>query len=111
MGDSLEHVMIRAFDCPDAWYQTLHEIWKKGDDFTVGYGSECTNTKKLSISLEIRNPEIRPIVHEKAPCDMNYINLYALRYLWSNEKEEEIYTYGSRLRENPALYILFLSYL
>jgi thymidylate synthase len=91
--------MIRAFDCPDAWYQTLREIWVKGEEFTVGYGSECTFTKKLSVSVEITNPEIRPLIHEKAPCDMDYINLYALRYLWSNEKDDETYTYGSRLRE------------
>jgi thymidylate synthase len=91
---------IRAFDIPDAWYKTLEEIWKKGDHFRVGYGSESTWTKKLNLTIEITNPESRPLVAEKAPCDMKYINSYALQYLWAGFREEgETYTYGSRLRE------------
>lgn len=40
------------------------------------------------------------MIAEKAPCDMKYINPYALQYLWADVKEEdEIYTYGSRLRD------------
>lgn len=90
---------IEAFDCPDAWYKTLQEIWNKGELFKIGYGSECTNTKKLSITIEIKHPENRPLVDEKAPCDMKYVQWYALKYLWSDEIEEETYTYGSRLRK------------
>jgi len=94
----MKYSNIQAFDCPDAWYRTLVEIWTKGDLYTVRYGSECSLTKKLNLSIEIRNPENRPLVGDKAPCDMKYVQWYALRYLWSGEKEEESYTYGSRLR-------------
>jgi thymidylate synthase len=91
---------VKAFDIPGAWYRTLEEIWRHGDDFPVGYGSEITMTRKLNVSIEITNPESRPLVAEKAPCDMKYVNSYALQYLWAGIKEEgETYTYGSRLRE------------
>jgi thymidylate synthase len=30
---------------------------------------------------------------------MQYVNWYALKYLWSGEIEEETYTYGSRMRD------------
>ena len=66
----------------------------------MGYGSEVTMTRKLNLSIEVTNPESRPLVAEKAPCDMKYVNWYALQYLWAGVKEEgETYTYGSRLRE------------
>ena len=45
--------MIKAFDCPDAWYKVLNEIWYNGDRFEVGYGSEASETKKLNLSIEI----------------------------------------------------------
>jgi thymidylate synthase len=99
-GDFLKYVTIRAFDCPDAWFKTLHAIWFDGDTFHVHYGPECGRTKKLNISVEITHPELRPLVDGKAPCDTKYVQWYALRYLWSGLKEEgETYTYGSRLRE------------
>ncbi len=96
----MKYATVEAFDIPGAWYRTLEEIWRNGDDFAVGYGSEVTMTKKLNLSIRITNPETRPLVAEKAPCDMKYINSYALQYLWAGIKEEgETYTYASRLRE------------
>jgi thymidylate synthase len=96
----MKHVTISAFDCPDAWFKTLKNIWNEGDVFQVGYGSEETETKKLNLTLEITYPENRPLVSDKAPCDMKYVQWYALRYLWCGEgKQDETYTYGSRLRE------------
>jgi len=95
----VKYVVIQAFDCPDAWYKVLHEIWHKGDTFEVGYGSERSKTKKLNLSIEITHPENRPLVDDRAPCDMKYVQWYALKYLWSGVIEEETYTYGSRLRE------------
>jgi thymidylate synthase len=95
----MKHVKIQAFDCPDAWYKTLAEIWKNGDTFEVKYGSECSLTKKLNVSIEILHPENRPLVDDKAPCDMKYVQWYALKYLWSGLIEDETYTYGSRLRK------------
>jgi thymidylate synthase len=96
---SLKHVKIHAFDCPDAWYKVLWEIWCNGETFEVGYGSELSKTKKLNISLEIDYPENRPLVDERAPCNIKYVQWYALKYLWSNAIEDETYTYGSRLRQ------------
>jgi thymidylate synthase len=96
----LKYVKITAWDCPDAWFKVLNEIWENGDIFHVRYGSEISETKKLNVSVEIQHPETRPLVHEKAPCDMKYVQQYALVYLWSGVKTpEETYTYGSRLRE------------
>jgi thymidylate synthase len=96
----MKHIKISAFDCPDAWFQALSHIWSEGDVFRVGYGSEETETKKLNLSIEISRPDNRPLVADKAPCDMKYIQWYALTYLWCGEgKQDETYTYGSRLRE------------
>jgi len=95
----MKHVKITAFDCPDAWFKTLYHIWNEGDDFDVLHGSEVSKTKKLNLTIEIFHPENRPLVSDKAPCDMKYIHGYALAYLWSGQKQEETYTYGSRLRE------------
>ncbi len=96
----MNHVKISAFDLPDAWFKTLRHIWNEGDIFRVGFGSEETETKKLNLSIEIAHPENRPLVSDKAPCDIKYIQGYALEYLWCGEKQEEPYTYGSRLN-NP----------
>jgi thymidylate synthase len=95
----VKHINITAFDCPDAWFQTLDRIWKEGDIFTVGFGSEETETKKLNFSIEITHPETRPLISEKAPCDFKYVQGYALEYLWCGEKQDEPYTYGSRLNK------------
>ena len=96
----MKHVRITAFDCPDGWFQVLNHIWSEGDLFKVGYGSEVTETKKLNLTMEITHPQNRPLVADKAPCDMKYIQWYALTYLWCGEgKQDETYTYGSRLRE------------
>jgi len=94
-----KHINILAFDCPDAWFKTLRQIWSEGDIFKVGFGSEETETKKLNLSLEITNPENRPLVSDKAPCDFKYVQGYALEYLWCGEKQDEPYTYGSRLND------------
>ena len=93
----MKHIKITAFDCPDAWFQALNHIWNEGDVFNVGYGSETTETKKLNLSIEISHPENRPLVSDKAPCDVKYVQGYALEYLWCGEKQDETYTYGSRL--------------
>ncbi len=96
----MKHVKIIAFDCPDAWYKALSAIWRDGDVFPVGFGSEETETKKLNISIEIAHPENKPLVSDKAPCDVKYVQGYALEYLWAGEKQgEEPYTYGSRLND------------
>jgi len=95
----MKHIKITAFDLPDAWYQVLKKIWEEGENFSVKYGSEVTDTKKLDITIEILHPENKPLVHEKAPCDMRYVMNYFMEYLWFGEKRpDETYTYSSRLR-------------
>jgi thymidylate synthase len=96
----MKHVKISAFDCPDAWFKTLSAIWREGDIFKVAFGSEETETRKLNLTIEISNPQNRPLVSDKAPCDFKYVQGYALEYLWCGEKQsEEPYTYGSRLND------------
>jgi thymidylate synthase len=95
----MKYVKISAFDCPDAWYKALEAIWTKGEIYEVCYGSEKAKTKKLNLSIEIIKPENRPLVGQKAPCDMKYVYWYALKYLWSDIVEDEKYTYGSRMRK------------
>jgi thymidylate synthase len=96
----MKHIKISAFDCTEAWVQMLDHLRTEGEDFKVGYGSEITETKKLNTTIEILHPENRPLLSDKAPCDMKYVQWYALTYLWCGEgKLDETYTYGSRLRE------------
>jgi len=90
---------IKAFDNGDAYRQILNRIWYEGDLFKVGYGSEETETKKLHVSIEIAHPENRPLIDDKAPCDMKYIQEYALTYLWCPDPMEASYTYGKRMHE------------
>lgn len=78
---------VTAFDIPDAWYKVLKAIWEKGEVFTVQYGSEISETKKLNIIIEIEHPETRPLIHEKASCDMKYVVNYFMEYLWFGEKK------------------------
>ena len=95
----MKHVKIIAFDLPDAWYQVLKKNWEEGEYFTVKYGSETTDTRKLDVTIEVLHPENKPLVHEKAPCDMRYVMNYFMEYLWFGEKKpDETYTYSSRLR-------------
>jgi thymidylate synthase len=99
-ANSMKHVKITAFDLPDAWFKTLNAIWHQGDTFKVGFGSEETETKKLNLTIEVTHPENRPLTSDKAPCDLKYVQGYALEYLWCGEKkEDETYTYGSRLND------------
>ena len=95
----MRYTVIKAFDCPDAWYKVLNKLWYNGERFEVGYGSEISVTKKLNVSIEITNPANRPLIDFMAPCDMKYVQWYALKYLWSGAIEDETYTYGSRMRK------------
>ena len=96
----MRYVKITAFDIPDAWYQVLKRIWEDGETFFVRYGSEMAETKKLDVTMEILHPENKPLVHDKAPCDMKYVMNYFMEYLWFGEKRpDETYTYSSRLRK------------
>jgi thymidylate synthase len=96
----MKHVKVVAFDCTDAWAKELSAIREHGDKFIVGYGSEQTETIKLNTTIEIEHPENRPLLPDKAPCDMKYLNEYFATYLWmpKDESNTSSYTYGDRLR-------------
>jgi thymidylate synthase len=94
----MKHVKITVFDCPAAYVRILNHIYNEGEDFFVGYGSEISRTKKLDVTIEIEHPENRPLISDKAPNDMKYVQGYALEYLWCGEKKPgETYTYSSRM--------------
>ncbi len=97
----MKYFSLNAFDIPEAWLMVVQKILEEGDDFKVGRGSEITTTKKISMGLEITNPEVRPLAHKEAPFTMKYVEQYALEYLFiGDKKKDEEYTYGERLR-NP----------
>ncbi len=96
----MKHFHTEAFDIPDAWVQVVKKIYDEGEIFNIERGSEITRTKKISLSLDIENPENRPLVHKNAPFSADYVEGYALEYLFVGEKHEgEEYTYGERLRK------------
>ncbi len=98
----MKHVKINAFNCADAWFKTIYTIRTQGEFFKVEHGSEETLTQKLNMTLEIEHPEIRPLIDDTAPTNIQYVNGYALSYLWLSQKEaldDSSYTYGGRLRE------------
>jgi len=96
----MKHILIKVFDLPSTWYQAVNLIYREGDMFRVEKGSETTLTKKLSVTLEIAHPEHRPLIDERAPCDIKYVEQVYLSYLFLPEKSpEESYTYGERLRK------------
>lgn len=95
----MKHVTIESFDIPDAWFKAVSTIWNQGEIFVVGHGSECTETKKLDVTIHISHPENLPYVADKAPTDMKHVQEYGLTYLYTSFKGDHPYTYGSRLRE------------
>jgi thymidylate synthase len=96
----MKHFQLSGFDIPSTYVRLLEEIYYRGDNFKVGYGSETTWTKKLSVDVEIAIPQNRPLIAPPAPNDVNYVQGYVLEYLWENCRTPyEHYTYASRMRE------------
>lgn len=87
---------IKARNIPDAWFRACKIILEEGDDFEVGRGSEETLTKKITVAIEVENPEERPLTHDKAP--VSNVEKYALEELFSPDSQSYDYTYGERLR-------------
>lgn len=99
----MKHENITAFNVPDAWRKCVSAILHRGDVFVVKQGSECTETKKLSLTVVIEHPEHLPLVDDKCiTTNAEKVGHYALEYLWSDSchyDDGEEYTYGSRLRD------------
>ncbi len=91
---------ISALNLPEAWFWAIKNVYEQGDEFSVEKGSELTLTRKLAVLIDVEHPEMRPLLHESAPCDLKYIENNYLSYLFEAErKPNESYTYGQRLRE------------
>ena len=88
---------IQSRTIPNLWFKVCNLILNEGRDFTVGRGSECTLTKKLSVAIEIVDPEERPLIHDKAP--VSNLEKYTLENLYSDDSYGYDYTYGERLRK------------
>ncbi|PCN50158.1 thymidylate synthase [Candidatus Geothermarchaeota archaeon ex4572_27] len=91
--------VVRALTLPDAWYEVLKLIEERGEEFRVERGSERARTRKVAALVYVERPELRPLIHERAPYSQSYIYQYYLEYLATGErKPDEPYTYGERLR-------------
>ncbi len=96
----MKHLYIQAVDLPLAWYSVLEALYEQGEEFVIERGSELTKTKKLSLTVQVEHPESRPLLHEKAPYSMDYVEEYAGNYLFLDTKPgDESYTYGERMRK------------
>lgn len=101
--------LIEAFDLPQLWYECIERILTNGYEYVVQRGSFAGKRRKeLDFALlHVKNPGNRPIIPEvpkdllglvPPPTDMEYVHSYLLGYLYTSEKkEQESYTYGSRL--------------
>jgi len=94
----VKYISLEVFDLPDAWFQSLYKCYTEGEIFIVDHGSETGETKTICLSLKVLHPNLKPLLHEKAPCDMNYITKQYLPYLITPTKQPgEDYTYGERM--------------
>ncbi|MEM4699547.1 MAG: thymidylate synthase [Candidatus Nezhaarchaeales archaeon] len=91
---------VSALTLPEAWVEVLKLILSSGVGFMVERGSERGWTKKVAATVYVERPELRPLIHERAPYDHTFIYRYYLEYLATGErKPDEPYTYGERLRK------------
>ena len=96
----MKHVNISAFDCPDAWFKTLNNLELKGTSSKLATAQRKPKPKNSTHNGN-HPPRKPPLVSDKAPCDMKYVQWYALDLFVVRRrgKQDETYTYGSGLRE------------
>lgn len=103
----LNPIFLTARDLSDAWFQAVDACLEHGRVWTVEKGSyEGQKRWELDhITIHIKYPGTRPLVpempthlsHIPPPTTMEYVEEY-LPYLMTDDiKENEQYTYGSRL--------------
>ena len=91
---------VSALSLPDAWIEVLKLIRSRGVEFKVERGSERARTRKVAALIHVEHPELRPLIHERAPYTLSYIYQYYLEYVATGERKPgEAYTYGERLRK------------
>jgi thymidylate synthase len=97
---------IEARDLPDAWFQTIHRVLKKGYTYTIDRGS-YEGQKRLEFdytTINIKHPGVRPLLPDippslgiPNPVKEGYLEKY-LPYLMTSVKQPgEDYTYGQDL--------------
>jgi thymidylate synthase len=103
----LKPIYLKARDLPDAWFQAVDACLEHGRQWTVEEGS-YEGQKRWELdhtTIHIQHPGTRPLVpempahlaHIPPPATMEYVEQY-MPYLMTDElKENEQYTYGSRL--------------
>jgi thymidylate synthase (methanogen type) len=110
MGHSLNKAVLIARNIYDAYFYLNNAVWEFGKNFRysrnkpehdedVGVVSLEGSTKAIMVDLTITQPSEEPRKHDKDPNSYEYALEYGNLYLLSAEKENETYTYGSRLRD------------
>jgi thymidylate synthase len=102
----MEITHVKARDIPDAWFQSIVKVVKKGYEYKIERGSYAGSRRKELdfVTIHITHPGTRPLVPDipphfglAPPTSQEYVENY-LRYLMTSEKREnEEYTYGEFL--------------
>ena len=104
--DSLTLSQFTARDLPDAWFQAIYEVVKKGYEYTIERGSYAgTKRKELDfITIQIAHPGTRPLIPDippglglSPPATDEYVQNYLLYLMTSEKQKNEQYTYGEFL--------------
>jgi thymidylate synthase len=99
---------IKAFDIPDAWFQSLKLVIEQGYVYSVDRGSfKGHKRRELDfVTVHITNPSTRPLVPEipkelesecPVPSSMEYVYQYLEKLVTPLKAASEVYTYGERL--------------
>ena len=102
----MQLVNIKATTLPDAWYQCLYNCVDKGRKFKIDSGSYA-GQERLEfdyITIQIKYSCMRPLLPQipeqyniPNPVTEEYLNDYVSYLMTAEKKENESYTYGSRL--------------
>ena len=105
---------IEARDLPDAWFQSIYNIFEHGYTYTIDRGSFKGN-KRLEYDffvVRIKHPGTRPLVPDippglgiPPPTDMDYVERYLEKLITSYKTDNEEYTYGEDLEKQIEMII------
>jgi len=99
-------VKIEARDLPDAWFQSLREVYDKGYEYTIDRGSfEGQRRKELDfVEIDIQYPGVRPLIPDvppglgiSPPTDMDFVRRYMRYWITMDKEPNEQYTYGESI--------------
>jgi thymidylate synthase len=110
-------LVIEARDIPDAWFQLIYNIKEYGRQYVIDLGSYEgeTRTEFDYVLVDIAYPYAEPydLMLPQMPEGMNipnpvangYIEQYLPYLMTDNIKENETYTYGSRISKQIEYFI------